>query len=139
LDAELASGADPCDSPALAHRAARLTRHRTREKLAASIDGVLAAAERPGLRLSSAIEPHRDEMAAASPLLVRVGQVLRSTAPVYSQGVAMLERLLTDGGSPLYLPASRGALHEELDLILATLEGRHQPGYLGRGCWSSPG
>ena len=131
LDAALASGADPCDSPALAHRAVRLTRVRTRERLAARVDYVLAAAQRPVRGLSSAIEPDRGGVAVASPRLIAVRELLRSTAPVYAQGVAMLEHLLRDGGSPLYVPASRRALDHELDLILAALGGDREPSDLG--------
>jgi hypothetical protein len=133
LDAALVAGADPCDSPVLAYRAARLTSERSRERLAASVDGVLAAAARPARALSAAVEPHRDEVADAGPLLAQVGEVLRSRAPVYSQGVAMLEQLLKDGGSPLYLPAWPGALNHELELIIAALEGREET----RSPWSS--
>jgi hypothetical protein len=63
LDAALARRANPCESPALARRAARLTSRRSRRKLAASVDGVLAAAARPGPGLSSAVQPSRDEVA----------------------------------------------------------------------------
>jgi hypothetical protein len=59
LDAVVARGAKPCESPALARRAARLTSRRSRRKLAASVDGVLAAAARPGPGLSAAVQPSR--------------------------------------------------------------------------------
>jgi hypothetical protein len=36
--------------------------------------------------------------------------------------MAMLERLLRDGGGPLYAPAWRGALKYELELVIAALE-----------------
>lgn len=127
LDGSLAAGADPCDSLALAYRAARLTSDNNREKLAASIDGVLAAATRSALALTSAVEPHRDEVVAAGTRLVQIEELLRSRAPVYSQGVAMLQQLLRDGGSPLYLPSRRGALNHRLDEIIAALEGREKP------------
>jgi hypothetical protein len=115
----------------LAYRAAWLTRSRNREKLAASVDAVLAAAERPMLRLSSAVEPDRGEVTAVSPLLVELRELLRSRAPVYAQGVAMLMQLLRDGGSPVYLAPWRGALEQELQAILAALEGRDRPRGLG--------
>lgn len=126
LDAALAAGADPCDSLSLAYRAGRLTSERSRAKLAASVDGVLAAVIRPARALSSAVEPHHYEVVAARPLLIQVGEVLRSRAPVYSQGVALLEQLLKDGGSPLYLPPWQGALNDELEVVIAALEGREQ-------------
>ena len=44
LDRALAQGADPCPSPALAHRAARLTSERSRQRLATWIEAILAGA-----------------------------------------------------------------------------------------------
>jgi hypothetical protein len=126
LDAALARGADPCESPVLACRAARLTSERSREKMAAWVADILATASRPPRSLSAAVEPDRDEMATARPLLIQVRELLRSTAPVYARGVAMLEGLLSDGGSALYLPVERAELSHELKLIIAALEGREQ-------------
>jgi hypothetical protein len=124
LDADLARGADPCDSPALAYRAARLTSDRGRERLAASVEDIRAAAMRPARGFSVAIEPCRDQVEEAGPLLIEIEDLLRSSAPVYSQGVARLELLLKDGGGPLYTPAWRGTLSDELEMIIAALEGR---------------
>jgi hypothetical protein len=126
LDRALAAGADPCESPALAYRAAQLASEGSREQVAASIDDVLAAAARPRLALSSVVDPDRKEMAIARPHLIQVHELLRSKTPVYCQGVAMLECMLRDGGSPLYSPARRGALSAELEAIVAALEGPGQ-------------
>jgi hypothetical protein len=125
LDAALAGGADPCESPTLAYRAARLTSRRSRERLAASVDGVLAAAARPSPGLSSAVRPCREEVVSAASLLIELRKLLRSTAPVYCRGVAMIRGLLHDGGSPLYSPDRRGALKRELEVILSALEGQN--------------
>lgn len=124
LDAALARGADPCGSPALAYRSARLTSEGGRERLAASLDRVLDAAVRPAQRRSAAVPPCRDEVVAAGPLLIQARALLRSRTPVYSQGAARLEDLLRDGGSPLYWPAQPGALSHELEVVIAALEGR---------------
>jgi hypothetical protein len=124
LDAALARGADPCESPALAYRAARLTSERSRQKIAAWVAQILATARRPARGLSAAVEPHRGGVAAAEPRLVQVRELLRSSAPVYARGVAMLEGLLRDGGSPLHLPVRQGELSHKLGLIIAALEGR---------------
>jgi hypothetical protein len=96
--------------------------------MAASVADILATARRPPRPFSAAVEPDRDEVAAAGPLLIQVRELLRSTAPVYARGVAMLEDLLGDGGSALYLPVRRAELSHELELIIAALEGREQPG-----------
>jgi hypothetical protein len=128
LDAALSRGADPCESPTLAYRAARLTSGRSRERMAASVADILVTAERPARALTAAVEPDRDEVAAAVPLLIKIRDLLGSTAPVYARGVAMLKGLLGDGGSSLYRPARRGELSDELELIIAALEGReHLP------------
>lgn len=124
LDAALASGADPCASPALAYRCARLTSERGRERLAASLDRVLDAAVRPAPRPSAAVPSCREEVVAGGRLLIQARDLLRSRMPIYSQGAARLENLLRDGGSPLYWPARPGALSQDLELAIAALEGR---------------
>jgi hypothetical protein len=133
LDAALAQGADPCASHALAHRAAWLTSKRTREKMAAPIEDIVARAGRAPrgkvvdvylCAFSAAIEPDRDEVARANALLIEVRELLGSSAPVYARGVALLKELLGDGSGPLFLPTSPGELSHELRLIIAALEGR---------------
>jgi hypothetical protein len=124
LDAALACGEDPCRSPALAYRSARLTSEPGRQRLAAALDRVVDAATRPTQGWSTAVPPCRDEVVAAGPLLVQARDLLRSRTPVYSQGAARLENLLRDGGGPLYWPARRGALRHELEVAIAALEGR---------------
>ena len=122
LDAAIAHGTDPCESRLLAYRAARLVSARSREELATGIEKINAAAARRPHGRSAVVEPCRDELHSAGPCLTQVVELLRSTVPVYCQGMAMLEGLLRDGGSPLYAPAWRGALKYELELVLAALE-----------------
>ncbi|MBV8998793.1 MAG: hypothetical protein JO304_07020 [Solirubrobacterales bacterium] len=54
---------------------------------------------------------------------------LRGAEPVTAQGVALLESLLTDGTSPLYVPTEPGALGSRLRAAAAALEPttRHDP------------
>ena len=127
LDRALAQGADPCRSPALAHRAARLTSERSRQRLATWIEAILARASRPARPPSLAVEPDRSEVWASAAHLAQVQELLRSSTPVYARGVAILEALLRDGGSALYLPARRGELGHELELTIAALKGGEQP------------
>jgi hypothetical protein len=94
--------------------------------MAAWVAEILATASRPARPISAAVEPHRGEVGAAEQRLVQVRELLRSSAPVYARGVAMLERLLRDAGSALYLPARRTELNHKLGLIIAALEGRVQ-------------
>ena len=125
LDTALACGENPGRSPALAYRSARLTSERGRQRQAAALDRILAAATQPAPGgWSAAVPPCREEVVAAGALLVQAGALLRSRTPVYAQGAARLERLLRDGGGPLYWPAWRGALRYELELAIAALEGR---------------
>jgi hypothetical protein len=124
LDAALAQRADPCKSHVLAHRAAQLTSGRSRKRMAAWIEDILATAGRPPRPFSAALEPDRDEVAAAEVLLTQVRDYLGSNAPVYATGVALLKDLLGDGGGPVYLPSWPGELSHRLELIIAALEGR---------------
>jgi hypothetical protein len=123
LDAALAAGADPSESPALACRAARLTRRRSREDLAAWVDEILTAAAGRPHDLSVAVHPDHDEVLGASSRLIEVAELLRSPAPVYVQGVAMLRDLLSDGGSCVYVPRRPGELIDKLDRIVGALHG----------------
>lgn len=129
LDRALARGADPRESPALAYRAARLTSERSRQRFAAWVETAVARASSPTRPPSVAVEPDRGEVWAAAAQLAQVRELLRSGAPIYARGVAMLEGLLTEGGSALYLPHRRGELSHELELILAALEGQDQFAY----------
>ena len=126
LDARLAAGADPCESPTLGYRAAQLTSDRGRQKVAAWLERALVAANRPAPRISGAIEPHRGEVRAATRRLLYVRKMLRSSTPVYACGVAMLKGLLQDGGGPLYRPVWPGELDQSLALVIAALEGQEQ-------------
>ncbi len=94
---------------------------------------ILAAPTRPPRGFSVVVEPDRREIAMAEPLLLRVWELVRSSAPVYARGMAMLEDLLGDGGSPLYLPVMRGQLSRQLELIIAALEGSAYAGALPLG------
>ncbi len=125
LDGELADGVDPVASPALAFRAAQLTSDRKRERLAESIAKLLAEARRARpAGWSAAVPMNRRELIASRPALIEIESILQSGGPVYCQGMAMLQRLLTDGASPLYGRSSKGALNDELERVIAALQGR---------------
>jgi hypothetical protein len=124
LDRRIAEGTDPCHSTALARRAAQLTSNRSRARLAEEIERVLAPSARPAAGSSSALRADAIEVAAAADRLIEIRGLLRSRAPIYARGVAMLRCLLRDGGGPLYSPARRDALNDELGGMIAALEGR---------------
>ena len=52
--------------------------------------------------------------------------LLEIDEPVYARGVARLQLLLTESGSPLYVPQRTGELRAEVEAILDALEGREE-------------
>jgi hypothetical protein len=124
LDRALAAGADPHASRALAQRALQLTSDSKRRRLANAIGRLRADAAGPApIGWSSAIPVNRDALIAADPILRAIEADLRDGV-VYCQGVVALERLLTDGGSCLYVPDRARLLKSELAEVLDALEGR---------------
>jgi hypothetical protein len=123
LDQELASGADPASSPALAVRADQLLRRRYRRRLARSVERLVAEFDaNRGWWFSAAVPFLREQVAEARGTLVSVAGALRDTQPVRARGVAMVSRLITNPESPLYVRNARGALqlraHNALDHLL---------------------
>jgi hypothetical protein len=79
-------------------------------------------AEGRTIGFSAAVRPHAREVVAARTVIATLDRRLRSAAPVSAQGVALLQSLLTDGTSPLYLPSEPGALGSRLRAAAAALE-----------------
>ena len=132
LDRALARGADPSSSAVLEQRALHLTSRATRRRLATSLRGVIMAASRPPAMPSSRIPPSRPQVPAARLELAAIELLLKSDSPVYAQGMARLELLLTDGGGPLYSPDYPAALSGELDRIMDALGAREEDWLRGR-------
>lgn len=122
LDRQIAAGADLQSSPLLAARARSLVGARSRRHLAAGMTRVLKSTERSGYGLSAAVAPDRREVLAARVVIGTLERRLRSSAPVDPRGVAVLQRLLTDGASALYVPAEAGELGSLLRAAAAALE-----------------
>jgi hypothetical protein len=72
------------------------------------------AAEEPARALSSAIPVQRKQILHERGFLLQLALDLESDDDVNPRGVALLERLLTDGGSPFYMPAPEGTLRDAL-------------------------
>jgi len=112
-------------------RAERLTSRCFRERVAGGLTRIVrdAEAEAGALSFSAAVRPHRSEVIAARTVLATLDRRLRGAEPVTAQGVALLESLLTDGTSPLYVPTEPGALGSRLRAAAAALEPttRHDP------------
>jgi len=109
LDRKLIAGADPLTSPALAARAATLCSRRTRTQLAAGLERSLRAALGPQRRWW-AVSPHSPLLANADQLR-ELAELLRGAEPLRAAGMAMLNRLLTDGSGPVYRGQPHTAEH----------------------------
>jgi hypothetical protein len=119
LDADLAAGANPQGNRRLGIRAAELDGRRHRRRLAISLLRIVNE-PRPGrpARLSTAIPVRRDQVADASEALTFLAQALLFADHVNARGVALLDQLVRDGGSVLYVSAEPGALKGRLETIL---------------------
>lgn len=112
LDAQLATGADPEDSPELALRADQLCSLDARRALGRTLAKTTDRACRDATWLSSAIPVSRAAVDEALPALTQLEIALRSPEPVRPQGVAQVLMLLRDGAGPLYVDnADHSALY----------------------------
>ena len=122
LDRELAAGASPDASAALARRAQRITGRRRRMCLAEGLARAIRDAHATTPGFSAAVRPQRQEVLAARAVLGTLERRLRAPEPVTARGVALLQALLTEGTSPLYRPDEPGALGSQLRAAAAALE-----------------
>ena len=125
LDERLASGIDPGSDPALLLRARQLRSERHRSRLASWVERLVEesdAPERAGL--TSKVPIVRENVAEARDSLLSVAHLLRDEEQVRPRGIAMVERLLTDGTSPLYRSTVRGAVALQLRSALDCMVGQ---------------
>ena len=124
LDASLAAGVDPSTRPALRARAAQLLSARRRRRLAGALERLVEEADKaPPPSFSVALGVARDQVAEARSSLLFLAYLLRHAEPVGLRGVAIVNRLLTDGGSVIYAPSARGAVELEVQVALDCLVG----------------
>jgi hypothetical protein len=114
LDRSLAAGQDPAASPALARRARQLTSRRYRARLAASIRDLVDAAEERQRGFTAEVPIQRCEILRERQLLLQLAADLESGDELNPRGIVRVERLLIDGGSPVYVNGAEGALHGAL-------------------------
>jgi hypothetical protein len=114
LDRSLAAGADPATSPALSRRARQLTSRRSRAGLAASIRNLLDAADEGPRGFTAAVPIQRHEILRERQMLLQLAAELESHDELKPRGIAMVERLLIEGTSPVYVDGPEGALHRAL-------------------------
>jgi hypothetical protein len=110
LDRDLAAGASPDASVALALRAQMLVRPRYRHQLASSVRRVLTAATQPSLTSRPPVPVCRDRVAGSSEEFADLIRRLLTAGPVAARGVAQVSVLVADAGGPLYRRASAGDL-----------------------------
>jgi hypothetical protein len=106
LDSDLAAGAPPEASVALALRARMLVRTRHLRGLAAGADRVLATAMQPANARRLPVPVCRDRVRDCSEEFGELIGRLRAAGPVPVRGVAKTGVLLADASGPLYHRAS---------------------------------
>lgn len=106
LDHDLADGATPDASLALALRAQALIRVPARRGLARSVRHVLTTSAQPPWPGRPQVSVCRDRVRACSAEFEELIRCLLAPWPVPPQGVAKTRLLLTDAASPLYRRAS---------------------------------
>jgi hypothetical protein len=115
LDRDLAAGIAGWRSPAHAARATQLTRRRNRQRIAGSLDNVIAIATLPPSALArAAVIPCRASVTATADQIRELSDRLRSDSPVAPAGVIRLRELLCDGAGPVYTPGREEALSAAL-------------------------
>jgi hypothetical protein len=102
LDARLANGADPASDRELELRAQRISRAENREQLARALERVMRDAHGPSARIRPQVPVRRAPILDCAEDLLALIRRLRDGEPVDPRGIALTERLLTDGASPLY-------------------------------------
>lgn len=123
LTRELAAGAPPGFSPELMLLASKLVSVRHRRQLARAWRRAIAEARRPALTRSTVTIIRRRAVIDAEGAISVLIERLTDHAPVAVEGMAKLERLMTDDSwSPLYVPAEPGSLRRQLVVTTEALE-----------------
>jgi hypothetical protein len=115
LTEQLAEGVDPNSTPELALRAHQLTSDRYRRVMSRSLRRATSEARDPAItrRIVSII--NRYAVLQAQDAIQETIARLASPDPVETKGMAMLQRMITDGTtSPLYNWAEPGSLRRQL-------------------------
>ena len=119
----------PQRRPALGDRVRERLEARRRRTVAAGLERVVARAGRRSPGSSAALPIDRGEVLRARPWLLQLSERLREPGAVNPRGLAMVNRLLTDGASPILSPGWRtkqlapGTLERQARGALAALDG----------------
>ena len=103
LDRQLSAGADPMQSDELSLRVGQLGSTRSRRRIACTLRGAVALAEReayPVMLAAPAIQ--RSAVRGSGGLLLEIAERLLSREPVGVRGVAIASQLIEDRRGPLY-------------------------------------
>jgi hypothetical protein len=123
LDRDLAAGASPDASVALALRAQMLVRPRYRRGLARSARRVLTAATQSPFGSRPAVPVCRDRVRDSSAEFADLIGRLLAAGPVAARGVAQASVLVADANGPLYRRASaddlRARVRDAADALIA--------------------
>jgi len=123
LTQQLSEGTDPASSPELALRARQLTADRERTTLARTLQRTLEEVRRPRMTLVGGTPQRRREVLAAEEPIEAMIERLRDDRPVAAEGMALIERIITEGTwSPLYNVTVPGALRRLSVLATAALD-----------------
>lgn len=102
LDRQLADGADPAGSAALAARSRAIVSRRFRSELVAHLESVLAKAEHPPHWHSASLPVCAHQVLAAREPLGELARALQSDGDAAVRGVALAACLINDPRGPLY-------------------------------------
>jgi hypothetical protein len=123
LTRELAQGADPTATPERALRASQLTSGRRRRQMIRTWRRAIAEARQPAVTRAMVGIINRRAVLEAEDAIQELIERLRSPDPVTAKGMAMAERIVTDGASsPLYNPSGRGTLRRLMLVATAELD-----------------
>ncbi len=119
----LAEGTDSSASPEVALRARQLTRERNRRTLARSLRRTIAEAQQPAMTRARIVIIERAAVLDAEDAIVEMIDRLGSPDAVRVQGMALLERILTDADrSPLYNRSEPGSLQRMIRVATFALD-----------------
>jgi len=125
LNRELAAEADPDSSPELALSASQLTSDRRRRQMVRSLRRVVSEAHSPRVTRPPAVMINRAAVRDSEDAIDAMITRLDSAEPVRAKGMAIAERMLTNGGgSPLYVYGQPDALRRLVRGATAALDSR---------------
>jgi hypothetical protein len=128
-DRLLTSGVSDGSAPVLLRRT-RLLHRRYRARVAASLRGLIEAARRnERTRFTARLQIKRREVLESEPLILTLADELEQEERVSARGVILADRLIRDGGSPVYGPDP--IRHPPLETVETAVKHARAALYLG--------